>query len=54
VRQFKPRKRQRLPDYDYTLANLYFVTFNTHLPGDWLGQIESGSMHLNSAGQMHR
>ncbi len=56
------RKRIRLPDYDYSSAGAYFVTFCTHEKRCFLSEIHVGAIHespaeavrLSAAGEMVR
>lgn len=40
----------RLPGYDYTQANYYFITVCTENKHEWFGRIENNVMALNNYG----
>jgi REP element-mobilizing transposase RayT len=46
----RDRKLNRWPDYDYSLAGMYFVTFCSKQRGDVFGVIENGKMRCNVLG----
>jgi REP element-mobilizing transposase RayT len=46
------RRQQRLPDYDYTTAGLYFVTLCVQGRSRLLGRVVSGEMHHSPAGEL--
>ena len=49
-----PRKRLRLPGYDYTQPGAYFVTICTHGRKMLFGQVVDGEMVLNPLGEIVR
>ncbi|MBM3934286.1 MAG: transposase [SAR202 cluster bacterium] len=46
------RRSIRLPDYDYSPPGAYFITICTNNNACLFGEIVSGEMRLNSAGEM--
>ena len=46
------RRSLRLQGYDYSQPAIYFVTIVTHGRESLFGEIESGEMRLNDAGQI--
>jgi putative transposase len=49
-----PRKRNRLPDYDYSAPGWYYITICTFKLQCWFGKIENGKVRLNEVGEMIR
>ncbi len=47
-----PRKRNRLPDYDYSAPGWYYITVCTYKLHCWFGKIEDGKMQLNKIGKI--
>ena len=44
------RKKNRLPEYDYSKPGYYYVTICTHNRIEWFGDINDGCMNLNDCG----
>lgn len=47
-----PRKRLRLPEYDYRIGGYYYVTLCTQNRQCLFGRVENGNMILNDVGEM--
>jgi REP element-mobilizing transposase RayT len=47
-----PRKRNRLPDYDYSAPGWYYITTCTNKLKCWFGEIKNREMKLNKAGEV--
>ena len=52
--EFPDRKHNRLPEYDYSLAGLYFVTICIHQHQHVLGRIENNQVLLTHTGEICR
>jgi len=50
--QFPQRKSIRLPEFDYSQENYYFITICTYQRNNMFGQIIAGKMYLNDTGKM--
>lgn len=46
------RQSMRLPNYDYTLSGVYFVTICSYRFADVFGRIADGKMQLNELGRL--
>jgi REP element-mobilizing transposase RayT len=47
-----PRKRLRLPSYDYRLAGWYFITVVTHLRRNLFGHVEGARLVSSAVGEI--
>ncbi len=47
-----PRRRNRLPDYDYSTPGWYYVTICAYRLQCWFGDVVDGEMELNSFGKI--
>ncbi len=51
MRRFEPRKHPRLPGFDYSLTNTYFVTIVAAQRSPRFGQVRESAVALNDAGR---
>ncbi len=51
MRRFEPRKRQRIPNVDYSHTNTYFITVTTHQQIARFGTVHNATVELNDAGR---